>query len=117
MADERDDLRNDLTALKSTHARLLAVCRTWERLVDDLNTEIAQLKGRVIYAETEVETLQTERLAMSRNWGKDIAKLEDARALISWIDGMCVDCADHMEIRAGINRFWRARTGIEDTDG
>lgn len=32
-------------------------------------------------------------------------ELARARALISWIDGKCVDEAPHMEIRDAINRY------------
>ncbi len=31
--------------------------------------------------------------------------LQRAEALISWIDGKCVDEAPHMEIRDAINRY------------
>lgn len=34
-------------------------------------------------------------------------ELAEARALISWIDGQCVDCADHMTIREAINRYYK----------
>jgi len=34
-----------------------------------------------------------------------VERRQRAEALISWIDGMCVDEADHMDIRAAINRY------------
>ena len=33
------------------------------------------------------------------------AELVRLRALVSWIDGACVDERPHMEIRAAINRY------------
>jgi hypothetical protein len=41
--------------------------------------------------------------------------LAAAHALISWIEGMCVDEADHMAIREGINRYNTRRGSSEGT--
>ena len=59
---------------------------TLERVNAEKDVEIAELKRRVIYAETGADAMVT---------------------LLRWIEGMCVDEADHLEIRAGIDRYWR----------
>ncbi len=52
-------------------------------------------------------------IAVAKRWERmyreTVERRQRAEALISWVDGMCVDEADHMVIRAGINRYWEER--------
>jgi hypothetical protein len=75
---------------RGLHGKLLAEC---EQRNTVLRAEVERLK---------VEVMVAARVRPRRE------ENERARALISWIDGMCVDEADHMEIRAAINRYHEA---------
>lgn len=87
MSDERDELRE----------RLVAVTRRWERINAEKDTEIAELKKRVVYAETEVERLRAENLVLFAQVPEktyDALKAENARLRKVVSDTLtCLDAA------------------------
>jgi hypothetical protein len=76
--------------VSDAHEAWVDRCARWGKLYDEKCAEVERLEN-VIRA---VELTYTEEALRAR--------CESLRALVSWIDGMCVDCADHAEIRAGI---------------